>query len=109
MLLTERQRYESLVSVARERLGAAYEAEHRARRWADARTGSRRDTGTRANVAYVARSSMRSAPELAATGLPWPRSPRFSDVTRFCAVKQRMSRARASGSPLRRGQAGSTA
>jgi tetratricopeptide (TPR) repeat protein len=30
MLLTERQRYERLMSVARERLGAAYEAEHRA-------------------------------------------------------------------------------
>jgi hypothetical protein len=30
MLLTERQRYERLMSDARERLGAAYEAEHRA-------------------------------------------------------------------------------
>ena len=30
MLLTERQRYERLMSEARERLGAAYEAEHRA-------------------------------------------------------------------------------
>jgi predicted ATPase len=30
MLLTERQRYERLMSAARERLGAAYEAEHRA-------------------------------------------------------------------------------
>jgi tetratricopeptide (TPR) repeat protein len=30
MLLTERQRYERLMSGARERLGAAYEAEHRA-------------------------------------------------------------------------------
>jgi hypothetical protein len=31
MLLTERQRYERLMSGARDRLGAAYEAEHRAR------------------------------------------------------------------------------
>ena len=30
MLLTERQRYERLMSEARDRLGAAYEAEHRA-------------------------------------------------------------------------------
>jgi hypothetical protein len=30
MLMTERQRYERLLSGARERLGAAYEAEHRA-------------------------------------------------------------------------------
>jgi hypothetical protein len=30
MLLNERQRYERLMSGARERLGAAYEAEHRA-------------------------------------------------------------------------------
>jgi hypothetical protein len=31
MLLTERQRYEQLISVARDRLGKAYEAERRAR------------------------------------------------------------------------------
>jgi hypothetical protein len=30
MLLTERQRYERLMSAARERLGPIYEAEHRA-------------------------------------------------------------------------------